>query len=85
MYVALNRLGLIEVRTRQQLRTALYSLLDHPKRYLIVDFEGVGALSDAAGSELLLKIPREFSVRVEPINLEPTVARTVWRVLRFGD
>ena len=85
VYVALHRLGLTEVRTRQQLRTALHGLLGNPKRYLIVDFEGVRALSDAAACELLFKIRREFYVRVEPINLEPAVARTVWRVLRFGD
>jgi hypothetical protein len=85
VYVALHRLGLTEVRTRQQLRTALHGLLDNPKRYLIVDFEGVRALSDAAACELLFKIRREFYARVEPINLEPAVARTVWRVLRFGD
>ena len=85
VYVALSRLGLNEVRTRRQIQTALHGLLDDPMRYLVVDFEGVHALSDAAASELLLRVPREFSVRVEPINLEPLVARTVWRVLRFGD
>jgi len=85
VYIALNRLGLSEVRTRQQLRAALHGLLDYPKRYLIVDFEGVHALSDAAACELLCKIRREFSVRVEAINLEAPVARTVLRVLRFGD
>ncbi len=35
--------------------------------------------------ELFLKVPQHAGMFVQPINLEPMVARTVLNVVRFGD
>jgi hypothetical protein len=84
VYVALSRLGFNELRTRQQVRAALRGV-HYCRRFLVVDFEGVHAISEAASHELFHKVPRYTGLLVEPINLEPPVARTVWHVIRFGE
>jgi hypothetical protein len=83
-YVALSRLALTDLRTRQQVRAALRGL-DYDRHYLVVDFEGVHSISQAAAQELFLKVPRYMLMLVEPINMEPVVARIVWHVIRLGD
>ena len=83
-YVALSRLALTDLRTRQQVRAALRGL-DYHRQFLVVDFEGVHSISPAAAQELFLKVPREMFLFVEPINMDPVIARIVWHVIRFGD
>lgn len=83
-YVALSRLDVTELRTRQQLRAALRGVVDRP-RFLIVDFEGVSSISRAVAHELFFKLPKQARTYVEPINLEPVVARIVWQVVRLGE
>ncbi len=83
-YVALSLLGLSEVRTRQQVRAALRGLADR-HRFLVVDFEGVHSISEAASRELFLKVPQNSGMFVQPINLEPMVARRVLSIVRLGD
>ncbi len=82
-YVALSRLPLTGLRTRQQLRAALRGVV-HRQDFLIVDFEGMSSISRAAAHELLFRLPQDGAIFVEPINLEPAVARIVWQVVRFG-
>ena len=59
-------------------------MVDDPRAYLIADFDGVHALSGAAAKELFVQMPPLFFRRVEPINMDPIVARTVSRVLRYA-
>ena len=82
VYVALRGLGLTEVRTRQQIRGALRGAMDY-RRFLIVDFEGVRFISEAASRELFLTAPRRWGLLVEAINLESRVAQAIGHV-RFG-
>src|ERR1700716_3258193 len=53
VYVALRGLGLTELRTRQQIQAALRGVMDH-QLFLVVDFEGVHSISEAAARELFL-------------------------------
>ena len=53
--------------------------------YLVIDFEGVRAISEAAARELFVKLPQYSGTWVQSINLEPSVARTVLNVVRRGD
>jgi len=50
--------------------------------YVVIDFEGVRSVSEAAANELFVKLLR--SKRARAINLEPDVARTIRNVLRLG-
>jgi hypothetical protein len=83
-YLAFCGLGLWEVRTRNQVRAALRGLIDLHS-YLVIDFEGVRAISEAAARELFVKLPQYSGTWVQSINLEPSVARTVLNVVRRGD
>jgi len=83
-YVALRGLCLTDLRTRHQVRTLVRGL-DFFQRFLVVDFEGVHSISRAAALELFLKTPWRMHISVEPINMELSVARAVWLVIRFGD
>jgi hypothetical protein len=83
-YVALGSLALNYVRTRLQVRAALDGLL-YRHRFLVVDFEGVRSISEAASHELFLEVPRRTTTFVEPINLEPAVSQIISRTIRFGD
>jgi hypothetical protein len=83
-YVALGRLGLIDLRTRQQIRDAVRGL-SYEKYFLLVDFEDVQSISPAAANELLFKVSYYNLISVQPINLEPAVARTLWHVRHLGD
>ncbi len=83
-YVALSRLGLIDLRTRRQIRDAVRGLSSE-KYFLLVDFEGVQSISPAAANELLFKVSYYNLISVQPINLEPAVARTLWHVRHLGD
>jgi hypothetical protein len=80
VYVGARRLGLTDLRTRQQLRRALEGMIDHG-RFLIVDFEGVQSISDAAARELFIRLPLYWGMRVEAINAEPRVAQTIRHVV----
>jgi hypothetical protein len=82
VYVALRALGLIELRTRQQIRGALRGAMDY-RRFLIVDFEGVQFISAAASRELFVTLPRRWGMLVEAINVESRVVQTIGHV-RFG-
>jgi hypothetical protein len=82
-YVALSRLALTDLRTRQQVRTALRGLA-YGQRFLVVGFEGVHSISQAASHELFINAAQRSGMFIEPINLEPGVARTVWRLARLG-
>ncbi len=84
-YLALLSLGLSDLRTRQQVRTAVRGLPDHPHHFLIVDFEGVRSISQSAVKELFVEVPLRGLLWVEAINMEASVARTVWRVVRFEE
>jgi hypothetical protein len=84
-YLALISLGLTDLRTRQQVRTALRGLPEHPHHFLIVDFEGVRSISQSAIKELFFELPLRGMLYVEAINMEASVARTVWRVVRFEE
>lgn len=83
-YVALAGLALTDLRTRQQVQTVLRGLTSH-RYFLVVDFGGVRSISESASHELFIRVPRRDCMMVEPINLEPAVARTISHVLRFGD
>jgi|SRR5229473_761648 hypothetical protein len=83
VYVSLRAVGLIEVRTRRQIRGALRGAMDY-RRFLIVDFEGVRFISDAASRELFITLARRWGMLVEAINLDSRVAQSVGHV-RFGD
>jgi hypothetical protein len=80
-YVSLSGLALTKLRTRGQVRTALRNLCrDRP--FLIVDFEGVHSISESASHELFVRVPRSEAILVEPINLNPAIAKTISHVLR---
>jgi hypothetical protein len=79
-YVGLRLLELTEIRTRQQIRFALQGLAEH-RWFLIVDFEDVRFISEAASHELCVAVQDFWSIRVQPINMEPDVARTIRNVL----
>ena len=64
VYLGLRGVGLTEVRTRQQIRGALRGAMDH-RRFLIVDFEVVRFISDAAARELFGPLPRRWGMLVE--------------------
>jgi hypothetical protein len=49
--------------------------LSYEKHFLLVDFEGVQSISPAAAK----------LISIEPINLEPAVARTLWHARHLGD
>ena len=83
-YVALSRLGLIDLRTSRQIRDAVRGL-SSAKYFLLVDFEGVQSISPAAANELLFKVSYYNLISAQPINLEPAVARTLWHVRHLGD
>lgn len=83
-YVALSRLGLFDLRTRRQIRDAVRGL-SYEKYFLLMDFEGVQSISCAAANELLFRLSHYQMIWVQPINLEPAVARTVWHVRDLGD
>lgn len=83
-YVALSRLGLLDLRTRRQIRDAVGGL-SYEKYFLLVDFEGVQSISSAAANELLFRVSNYKLIWVQPINLEPAVARTLWHVRHLGD
>jgi hypothetical protein len=55
-------------------------MIDHG-RFLIVDFEGVQSISDAAARELFIRLPLYWGMRVEAINAEPRVAQTIRHVV----
>jgi hypothetical protein len=76
---------LTDLRSRQQVATALRGLADHPHDFLIVDFEGVRSISQSAIKELFFEVPLRGILYVEAINMEASVARTVWRVARFEE
>jgi hypothetical protein len=80
-YVAFSSLGLSELRTRHQVRTSVRGL-KYPLRFLVADFEGVRSISRAACHELFLTLPERSGILVQPINLEPMLARTVLGVVR---
>jgi hypothetical protein len=82
-YVALGGLALTDLRTRQQVRTALRGLPGRPRLFLVVDFEGVQSISQSAAKELFVEVPPDGIMYVEAINMEASVARTVSRVVRF--
>ena len=84
-YLALVSLGLTDLRTRQQVRSAMRGLPEHPHHFLIVDFEGVRSISRSAVKELFVEIPLHGLLYVEAINMEASVAQTVWRVVRFEE
>ncbi len=80
-YVALSGLALTQLRTRGQVCTVLRHLsCDRP--FLIVDFQGVHSISEAASHELFVRVPRSEAILVEPINLDPAIAKTIFHVLR---
>jgi hypothetical protein len=83
-YVALSRLGLTDLRTRRQIRDAVRGL-PYEKHFLLVDFEGVQSISPAAANELLFKVSYYKLIPIQPINVEPAVARTLWHVRHLGD
>jgi anti-anti-sigma regulatory factor len=85
VYVALRGLGLTELRTRQQIQAALRGVMDH-QWFLVVDFEGVHSISEAAARELFLGVPQNWGMGmlIEAINMEPRVARAIGHVVRFG-
>ncbi len=82
-YVSLRGLGLTELRTRQQIRTALRGMIDRPW-HLVVDFDGVHSVSDAAAHELFLSIPGYWGMQVEAINADPRVGQAIQYVVRVG-
>jgi hypothetical protein len=82
-YVALSGLGFSQLRTRGQVRMALRHL-SYGRPFLIVDFQGVHSISESASDELFVKVPRTEAILVEPINLDPAIARTISHVLRCG-
>jgi hypothetical protein len=82
-YLALISLGLTDLRTRQQIRTALRGLPEDPHHFLIVDFEGVRSISQSAIKQLFFELPLKGVLYVEAINMEASVARTVSRVIGF--
>ena len=82
-YVSFRGLGLTELRTRRQIRTALRGMIARPW-HLVVDFDGVQTFSDAAAQELFRSIPRYWGMQVQAINAAPPVAQTIQYVLRVG-
>jgi hypothetical protein len=80
--VAFSNLALPHLRTRQQVRTAVLGTFG--KQFLVVDFDGVHSISNAAAHELFLKLPNYAAISVQPINLEPLVAEAVRHVLLIG-
>jgi len=58
-------------------------MLDRPW-HLVVDFDGVHSISDAAARELFLSIPGYWGMQVEAINADPRVAQTIQYVVRVG-
>ena len=79
-YVALSGLALTQLRTREQVCTVLRHL-SYRRPFLIVDFQGVHSISESACHELFVRVPRSQAILVEPINLDPAIARTISRVL----
>src|SRR5260370_27906561 len=82
-YVSLRGLGLTELRTRQQIRTALRGMIDRPW-HLVVDFDAVHSVADAAAHELFLSIPGYWGMQVEAINADPQVGQAIQYVVRVG-
>ena len=80
-YVAFSSLGLSQLRTRQQVRAALRGI-EYPRRYLVADFEGVHSVSRAACAELFITVSERSGILVQPIHLEPMLARKVLSVVR---
>jgi hypothetical protein len=80
-YVAFSSLGLSELRTRQQVRAALRGI-EYPRRFLVADFEGVHSISRAACAELFITLSERSGILVQPIHLEPLLARKVLSVVR---
>lgn len=82
-YVALRGLGLMKLRSRQQIRAELRGMIGRP-RYLVVDFERVNSISEAVAHELFREIPSYWGMQVEAINAEPRVAQTIQYVIRVN-
>ncbi len=82
-YVAFASLALTDLRTRQQVRSALRGLYNYSHDFLVVDFEGVRSISHSAATELFVEAPQHGILYIEAINMEPSIARTVSRVIRF--
>jgi hypothetical protein len=80
--VAFSNLDLPHLRTRQQVRTAVLGTFG--KNFLVVDFEGVHSISNAAAHELFLKLPNYAAISVQPINLEPLVAQAIRHARLIG-
>ena len=82
-YVSLAGLGMTELRTRQQMRKALRNLPGIAS-FVLLDLEGIHALSPAAAKEILFGRPCFPRVYIEPINAEPAVKRALERIRRLG-
>src|SRR5262249_43324901 len=70
-----------ELRTRQQLREAVRNLPTDAK-FLLLDLDGVQALSPAAAKEILFARPSNLNI--EANNAEPAVKIALGRIRRLG-
>jgi hypothetical protein len=80
-YVALSGIGLTQLRTRSQVRTALRHL-SWGQAFLIVDFQDVHSISESACHELFVRLPRTEATFVQPINPGPAIASIISHVIR---
>jgi len=82
-YVSMAGLGLTELRTRRQVRQALANLSDGTS-HVIIDLDGVDALSPAAAKEIVFGRSIVPLAQIEPINPEHAVKRALERIHRLG-